>query len=81
MPRGRGRSVISRWSQIAQPSATCSGAAGPRSWAPSRSFGKIEKLPIARGEPAVGTWQGIYLCEFRDHGGARRLIATLHGED
>ena len=38
-------------------------------------------LPIARGEPAVGTWQGIYLCEFRDRGGARRLIATLHGED
>ena len=38
-------------------------------------------LPIAAGRPALGTWQGIYLCEFRDHGGARRVIATLHGED
>ena len=38
-------------------------------------------LPIAAGRPALGTWQGIYLCEFRDHGGARRVLATLHGGD
>ena len=38
-------------------------------------------VPIAAGAPALGTWQGIYLCEFRDRGGARRLVATLHGED
>ena len=38
-------------------------------------------LPIAAGRPALGTWQGIYLCEFRDRGGARRLLATLHGDD
>jgi secondary thiamine-phosphate synthase enzyme len=38
-------------------------------------------LPIARGAPAVGTWQGVYLCEFRNRGGARRLIATLHGAE
>jgi secondary thiamine-phosphate synthase enzyme len=37
-------------------------------------------LPIADGRLALGTWQGIYLCEHRDRGGARRLIATLHGE-
>ncbi len=37
-------------------------------------------LPIAAGEPALGTWQGIYLCEHRDSGGPRRLIATMHGE-
>jgi secondary thiamine-phosphate synthase enzyme len=37
-------------------------------------------LPVAGGRPALGTWQGIYLCEHRDHGGARRLVATLHGE-
>jgi thiamine phosphate synthase YjbQ (UPF0047 family) len=29
----------------------------------------------------LGTWQGIYLCEHRDHGGARRLVLTLQGED
>jgi secondary thiamine-phosphate synthase enzyme len=37
-------------------------------------------LPIAGGRLALGTWQGIYLCELRDHGGARTLVATIHGE-
>jgi secondary thiamine-phosphate synthase enzyme len=37
-------------------------------------------LPIAQGRLALGTWQGIYLCELRDHGGARSLVATIHGE-
>jgi secondary thiamine-phosphate synthase enzyme len=37
-------------------------------------------LPVGGGGLALGTWQGIYLCEHRDRGGSRRLIATLHGE-
>ena len=37
-------------------------------------------LPVRDGALALGTWQGIYLCELRDHGGARRLTATLQGE-
>jgi secondary thiamine-phosphate synthase enzyme len=37
-------------------------------------------IPVARGRLALGTWQGIYLCEHRDHGGPRSLVATLHGE-
>lgn len=37
-------------------------------------------LPVARGRLALGTWQGIYLCEHRDRGGARSLIATLNGD-
>ena len=37
-------------------------------------------LPVARGRLALGTWQGIYLCEHRDRGGSRSLVATLHGE-
>jgi secondary thiamine-phosphate synthase enzyme len=37
-------------------------------------------LPVAGGRLALGTWQGIYLCEHRDRGGARSLVATLHGE-
>ncbi len=37
-------------------------------------------LPITRGRLALGTWQGIYLCEHRDRGGARSVVATLHGE-
>ena len=37
-------------------------------------------LPVSRGRLALGTWQGIYLCEHRDRGGPRSLIATLTGE-
>jgi secondary thiamine-phosphate synthase enzyme len=38
-------------------------------------------LPVAHGRLALGTWQGIYLCEHRDHGGARSVVATLWGSD
>ena len=37
-------------------------------------------LPVADGRLALGTWQGIYLCEHRDRGGARRVIVTAFGE-
>ena len=37
-------------------------------------------IPIADGRLALGTWQGIYLCEFRNHGGPRRLTVTIVGE-
>ena len=37
-------------------------------------------LPIAGGRLRLGTWQGIYLCEHRDAGGPRTLVATIHGE-
>ena len=37
-------------------------------------------LPVSRGRFALGTWQGIYLCEHRDRGGGRSLLATLQGE-
>ena len=37
-------------------------------------------IPISRGRLNLGTWQGIYLCEFRNHGGARRIVATVWGE-
>jgi secondary thiamine-phosphate synthase enzyme len=43
-------------------------------------LGSSLTLPITRGRLNLGTWQGIYLCEHRNHGGARRLIATIHGE-
>jgi secondary thiamine-phosphate synthase enzyme len=36
-------------------------------------------LPVTGGRLALGTWQGIYLCEHRDRGGARSLVATLCG--
>lgn len=37
-------------------------------------------LPIRDGRLALGTWQGIYLCEHRDRGGPRSLVATAWGE-
>ena len=37
-------------------------------------------LPIADGRLALGVWQGIYLCEHRDRGGRRSLVATAWGE-
>jgi len=44
-------------------------------------LGPVLTLPIAGGRLALGTWQGIYLCEHRDHGGRRSLVATVWGED
>jgi secondary thiamine-phosphate synthase enzyme len=43
-------------------------------------FGPSLTLPVSHGRLALGTWQGIYLCEHRDRGGARTLVATLWGE-
>ena len=37
-------------------------------------------LPVSHGRLALGTWQGIYLCEHRDRGGSRTIVATLSGE-
>jgi thiamine phosphate synthase YjbQ (UPF0047 family) len=37
-------------------------------------------LPISGGRPAFGTWQGIFLCEHRDRGGPRQIVATAFGE-
>lgn len=36
-------------------------------------------IPITNGRLNLGTWQGIYLCEFRDYGGARKIVATVIG--
>jgi secondary thiamine-phosphate synthase enzyme len=43
-------------------------------------LGPSLSLPVSDGRLALGTWQGIYLCEHREHGGARSLVATLSGE-
>ncbi|WP_114748751.1 secondary thiamine-phosphate synthase enzyme YjbQ [Pleomorphovibrio marinus] len=37
------------------------------------------KIPITDGKLNLGTWQGIYLCEFRNHGGSRKLVLTAFG--
>jgi secondary thiamine-phosphate synthase enzyme len=43
-------------------------------------MGASLSLPIAGGRLALGTWQGIYLCEHRDRGGPRSVLVTLAGE-
>ena len=37
-------------------------------------------LPVAKGRLALGTWQGIYLCEHRNRGGPRSVVVTAFGE-
>jgi secondary thiamine-phosphate synthase enzyme len=37
-------------------------------------------LPVSRGQLALGSWQGIYLCEHRNRGGARSIVATVWGQ-
>jgi secondary thiamine-phosphate synthase enzyme len=46
----------------------------------SSFFGCDLHIPIKDGKLQLGTWQGIYLCEFRNHGGARSLVLTCFGE-
>lgn len=43
-------------------------------------LGSSVTIPIRNGRLALGTWQGIYLCEHRDHGGSRQLIVTAWGD-
>ncbi len=43
-------------------------------------LGPSLSLPVSGGRLALGTWQGIYLCEHRNDGGPRSLVATLSGE-
>ncbi|MFW5644882.1 MAG: secondary thiamine-phosphate synthase enzyme YjbQ [Bacteroidota bacterium] len=46
----------------------------------SSFFGQSLTLPITNGRLNLGTWQGIYLCEFRNSGGGRKLVITVQGE-
>jgi secondary thiamine-phosphate synthase enzyme len=43
-------------------------------------IGSSVSVPVQNGKLALGTWQGIYLCEHRNRGGRRRLVLTLQGE-
>lgn len=47
--------------------------------AKSSLFGVSITIPITGGRLNLGTWQGIYLCEFRDYGGPRSIVATIYG--
>jgi len=43
-------------------------------------LGSSVLLPVSNGKLALGTWQGIYLCEHRNNGGSRKLVITVWGD-
>ena len=43
-------------------------------------LGSSVMIPISGGQLALGTWQGIYFCEHRNHGGSRKVVLTVWGE-
>jgi secondary thiamine-phosphate synthase enzyme len=43
-------------------------------------IGTHVSVPVTNGRLNLGTWQGLYLCEHRDRGGARRIVATICGD-
>ena len=46
----------------------------------SSILGASINIPITNGNLNLGTWQGIYLCEHRNRGGSRKIIATINGD-
>ena len=44
----------------------------------SSLIGQTLMIPVSNGHLNLGTWQGIYLCEFRNHGGPRKLVITIY---
>ena len=46
----------------------------------SSLMGASVTIPVTNGRLNLGTWQGIYLCEHRNHGGSRKVVLTLFGE-
>ena len=57
---------------------TMEGADDMPAHAKSSLFGVSLTIPITDGRLNLGTWQGIYLCEFRNYGGTRRIVATIY---
>lgn len=57
---------------------TLEGADDMPAHAKSSLFGVSINIPITNGRLNLGTWQGIYLCEFRNYGGKRKIVATIY---
>ncbi len=81
------RADMARWLDRAVPDGaayfehTAEGADDMPAHVKSALFGCSLAVPIADGALALGTWQGIWLCEHRDHAGSRTVLATMWGED
>ena len=59
---------------------TCEGPDDMPAHVKASMLGSSVSIPIRDGRLALGTWQGIYLCEHRNRAGGRSLIVTVHGE-
>lgn len=59
---------------------TCEGPDDMPAHVKASLLGASLSIPVSGGRLALGTWQGITLCEHRDHAGPRRLVLTLVGE-
>jgi secondary thiamine-phosphate synthase enzyme len=46
----------------------------------SAILGSSVSIPISNGKLNLGSWQGIYLCEHRNHGGGRKIVLTMNGD-
>lgn len=60
---------------------TCEGPDDMPAHVKASMLGASLTIPISNGRLCLGTWQGIYLCEHRNHGGQRNLILTIQGEE
>jgi len=59
---------------------TCEGPDDMPAHVKAALLGSSVMAPVANGRLAIGTWQGIYLCEHRDRATPRQLVLTLQGE-
>lgn len=59
---------------------TCEGPDDMPAHVKASLMGSSLMIPVRDGRLCLGTWQGIYLCEHRNHGGPRKLMLTLQGE-
>lgn len=59
---------------------TCEGSDDMPAHVKSSLLGSSLSIPVTRGRLNLGTWQGIYLCEHRNHGGSRKIVITLQGQ-
>jgi secondary thiamine-phosphate synthase enzyme len=80
------RADLERWADRAVPEGapyfehTAEGPDDMPAHVKGAMFGPSLTIPVREGQLALGTWQGIYLGEHRDHGGGRTVVATLWGE-
>jgi secondary thiamine-phosphate synthase enzyme len=81
------RADLERWSNHAVPEGApyfehvTEGADDMPAHVKAALFGCAIMIPVRDGRPLLGTWQGIYLGEHRDDGGARSVVITVWGED